>query len=313
MRTDLLLPAIMLLVASAYGCKKESETPLPPVGGGDPPSVVHCQGTGPHLVLKFKFDSTQVRLNNFGLPAVIPPGHAALSPRFKKMSAHYVEFAPTMFTALGAGKVLYHAAETNTGGGTAIDFAQGVRVGDGETFLCRPLSQLGPGSYEWLRVSLAYQEYDIDFRYTDPIWGVFDMSGRLASFIGYRTYVTSFLLNQQNVTVNANKDQGYWAFSILDPPVTTPVTTGQVPAGATTVPNPLFNTSPIPAGSCVVTGPFAEPLVVTGMETEDIVITVSLSTNKSFEWIDNGDGLYEPAAGDIVVDMGVRGMIPIVE
>jgi hypothetical protein len=64
-----------------------------------------------------------------------------------------------------------------------------------------------------------------------------------------------------------------------------------------------------------VTGAFAAPLVITGNETEDIVITVSLSTNNSFEWQDNGDGIFEPGppANDVVVDMGVRGMIPIVQ
>ena len=84
-------------------------------------------------------------------------------------------------------------------------------------------------------------------------------------------------------------------------------------AGATTVPNPIFDTSPIPAGSCVVTGAFDQPLVITGNETKDIVITVSLSTNNSFEWTDNGDGLFQPEVGDAVVDMGVRGMVPFVQ
>ena len=53
--------------------------------------------------------------------------------------------------------------------------------------------------------------------------------------------------------------------------------------------------------------------MITGNETEDIEIVVSLSTNQSFEWIDNGDGYFEPAAGDVVVDMGIRGLIPIVQ
>jgi len=93
---------------------------------------------------------------------------------------------------------------------------------------------------------------------------------------------------------------------------------GQPPAGATTVVNPLSGTSPIPAGSCLVTGEFFNtagsslaPLVITGSETSDIVITVSLSTNKSFEWKKvNGDGYYQPDAGEFPVDMGIRGMIP---
>jgi hypothetical protein len=52
-------------------------------------------------------------------------------------------------------------------------------------------------------------------------------------------------------------------------------------------------------------------LVITGNETEDIYVTLSLSTNNSFEWVDtNPDGKWEPIAGEQVVDMGLRGMIP---
>ncbi|MFZ1305700.1 MAG: hypothetical protein WAR80_07650, partial [Ferruginibacter sp.] len=77
-------------------------------------------------------------------------------------------------------------------------------------------------------------------------------------------------------------------------------------------PNPLFASSPIPAGSCLVTGQFATPLVVTGNETADINIIVSLSINKSFEWIDvDNNGTFDPNNGDAVIDMGIRGMIPI--
>ena len=78
--------------------------------------------------------------------------------------------------------------------------------------------------------------------------------------------------------------------------------------------NPIFNTSPIPAGSCVVTGAFQAPVTITGNETADVVITVSLSTNKSFEWTElDGDNKFEPVNGETVVDMGIRGMLPIVE
>ena len=46
----------------------------------------------------------------------------------------------------------------------------------------------------------------------------------------------------------------------------------------------------------------------------DVVITVSLSTNKSFEWTElDGDNKFEPVNGETVVDMGIRGMLPIVE
>ena len=73
--------------------------------------------------------------------------------------------------------------------------------------------------------------------------------------------------------------------------------------------------SPIPAGSCVVTAEFSgAPLTITGNETEDIVVIVKVSNNKSFEWTDtNGDGYYQPDRGDVPTDMGVRGIQPIVQ
>jgi hypothetical protein len=40
------------------------------------------------------------------------------------------------------------------------------------------------------------------------------------------------------------------------------------------------------------------------------VVTVSFSTNRSFEWRDpNGNRAFEPALGETLVDMGVRGMV----
>ena len=64
----------------------------------------------------------------------------------------------------------------------------------------------------------------------------------------------------------------------------------------------------------MVTGSFDTPFTITGKETTNITMVLSLSTNNSFEWYDkNGDGVYEPGAGDIPVDMGLRGLKPIIE
>ncbi len=257
----------------------------------------------PKLVFKFKFDSTQVRLDNLGNPSTIPANHGSQSPRFNNMSAHYIEMTQNQFTLPGGGAVLYHAPETMAGSANAIDFSQSNAVGNNQTFYSIPLKDVASGTYEWLRVSLAYQNYDIDLRYT---WsGInFDITGTLASFIGYNTYINNFQIKDSTLAVNGNKLQGFWAFETIYG-----VNQGQAPAGATTVPNPLFATSPIPQGSCLVTGSFETPLVITGNETEDIVVTVSLSTNNSFEWEENSTpGFFEPALGDVVVDMGIRGM-----
>ena len=257
----------------------------------------------PHLIVKFQFDPNQVRLNNLGQPATIPSGHAAQSPDFRKISAHYFELAPTAYTQLTEGTVLYHADETTQGGSVAIDFSKAVVVGEGEAFLRIPLSQVAQGNYEYVRVSLAYQEYNISIRNNGA-----DYQGKLASFVGYNNYITTHSIGNNSFPVNGNRLQGYWAFALNDFPY---ATSGQAPAGATTVPNPIAATSPIPSGSCVVTGKFAQNLIINGNETRDVVITLSLSSNNSFEWQEvTSDGKYEPSIGENVVDMGLRGLIP---
>jgi len=260
---------------------------------------------GPMLIFKFKFDPNQERLDAIGEPAVMPSGHAGQSPRFNGMSAHYIELSQGVFTQVGSGEVLYVGEETTAGGSKAISFDKETVVGDGETFFTIPLKDVAPGTYEYLRVSLAYQNFDVD------MFAVIPLTGTLASFVGYNTYINSFKVKDSTISVNGNRLQGYWAFETHGSPVPVDVQTGQAPG--TTVVNPLFATSPIPSGSCLATGQFATPFTITGDETEDVMITVSLSTNKSFEWAEtDGDGIWEPLDGEYAVDMGLRGLIPIV-
>jgi len=257
----------------------------------------------PNLVIKLKFDPNQERLGNLGEPVSVATGNAAQSPSINRMSANYIEFAPTATTALGAGEIIFEGNETTSGGAQAIDFQNAVFAGDNETFVTIPLSEIATGNYEWVRVSLAYQEGNIDLLANGQ-----DFTGTLASFVGYNSYITSLDLNGSSFDINANKPQGFWAFETLGF-----TSQGQAPEGATTVPNPLSSTSPIPAGSCVVTGEFENGLTVTGNETENIEVTLSFSINNSFEWTEiNVDGKYEPSAGEQVVDMGLRGLIPII-
>ena len=64
----------------------------------------------------------------------------------------------------------------------------------------------------------------------------------------------------------------------------------------------------------MVTGNFETPLVITGNETDDLVLDMSLSINKSFEWIDTNDnGLWDVDESESVVDMGLRGLVPSYE
>ncbi|MCW5909147.1 MAG: hypothetical protein KIS94_14880 [Chitinophagales bacterium] len=262
----------------------------------------------PKLRFKFVFDSTLPRLNNIGQPASIPSGNAAQTPQFNLLGAHFIELAPTAFTALGTGSVLYIGEETTQGGSKALVFDKQKLVANNGEFFTMPLKDVTPGTYEWLRVSLAYQNYDITYQALGSMW-----SGTIASFIGYNTYISKYKIKTQERTVNGNKAQGYWGFEVANFAQTYE---GQAPAGATTVPNPLFATAPIPNGSCVVTGPFptSNKLVISGNETKDITVVVKVSINQSFEWADpDGNGLFNPLDGDYVVDMGVRGIYPEVQ
>src|SRR5579863_7883455 len=85
---SLLAGAVLSIIAFA-GCKKTT------------------QPHRPQLVFKFVFDSTQARLNNFGLPDTMPSNHAGENPEMNVMSAHYIELAQTPTTLLGTGTIVY--------------------------------------------------------------------------------------------------------------------------------------------------------------------------------------------------------------
>lgn len=168
---------------------------------------------------------------------------------------------------------------------------------------------------------MTCQNYDIKFN-IGKIPGVGNLTqqkGTVASFVGFNTYITDVKPREQTLAVNDDKKQGFWAVETnLSAPYQAynKIYSGQAPAGATTVVNPLSGSSPIPAGSCVVTGKFTKPLVVTGKETEGLTVTLSFSVNQSFEWVDvNGNSQLDLYAdgqtvSEKITDMGLRGLIP---
>ena len=212
-----------------------------------------------YLILKFKFDPTQERLNDTGGIATIPAGNAALSPIFNGMSTHYVELASDSITPLGMGTILYKGSLKDS----AIDFSKSVIAANGETFLQIPLSSLKPGTYKWLRMSLAYQNYDVPYRMDTVVNGVSFNSnyiGTVASFIGYNTYIEDYMIKTKKVTVNGKRRQGYWGFETTVgsngyyfPAVTK---TGQAPDSATTVVIHWLETSLVQKGSGEVPATF---------------------------------------------------------
>ena len=92
---NVLITSLFLLIF--ISCKKDTVTTTPTP---TPTPVVSCPtcnfpdtvwtsaATGAKLIFKFKFDSTQVRLNAFGTPTTVAAGNGAQCPRFNGMSAH---------------------------------------------------------------------------------------------------------------------------------------------------------------------------------------------------------------------------------
>ncbi len=298
-----LLPAFALLAAT--GCKKDN-----------------ASTTDAKLQFKLKFDPAQERLNNIGLPESVPAGHAAQNPGFRKMSVHYIELAPGALTPLGSGAIVYKGAETTAGGANAVDFDKAAVMSEGELFAKINLKDVPPGTYEWVRTSVTFQDFDVKFNLKKIPGGLPDLADQsltVACFVGFNTYINAITPNQKTLTIGDDKKQGFF---VVETGFSAPydifndIKSGQAPEGATTVVNPLASTSPIPPGSCVVTGKLTKPLVITGDETGDRTVTLSYSINKSFEWIDdNGDGKLDFYADGVTpneqpVNMGLRGLIP---
>lgn len=298
--SNLLFTALGLsLCLGPLGCASDDD------GGGDGDGGDGDGGNGPRLIIVVDVDPTQVRLDNFGDPAPAPPmGHAATAPTFLSIATSSAELVPNETTLIGDGTALYDTPEKNGG----ADFSQ-IRVGMPRDELASiPLADIAPGTYPYLRMAVAYQRFVVPGHAT--FMGVpVTADVEVAAFVEDDTYIESYEIGDTSVTVNALKAQGYYgAWSMY-----TGVIEGQAPVGATTVPNPLDSTSPIPVESCVVTGIFDQPLEITGDEKNDIVLHISMSTNDSFEWVDdNADGKWQPF-DEAVVDMGLRGMVVTVQ
>ena len=161
---------------------------------------------------------------------------------------------------------------------------------------------------------MTYQNYDVIFnvRNIPALGDLNNQTGHVASFVGFNTYIREVKPKDRSLSVNANKRQGFW---VLDVPISAQLFSGEAPEGATTVVNPLFATSPILPGSCVVIGKLAKPLVIAGDEKKDVTVTLSFSINQSFEWVDaNGNGQLDfygdgVTSNERIVDMGLRGLL----
>ena len=279
--------------------------------------ISSCQETfepNKELNVLFAYDEEQERLDNLGNPSSIPDGHAAQSPGFRALGVFTIELAPDQFTLPGQGFTLFKSAETSAGGDMAIDFDE-LNTSANLTGVL-PIEEIPEGTYPYLRVSVAYQNYDIRYNLLNTTLGDFNNeTGTIASFLGYNTFINSVTPWEIPLEVNDDKLQGFWAFEtrFAEPfSALNQVYSGQAPEGATTVVNPLAGIADIPPGSCIITGEFDTPLEVSG-DMSGLTLRLNFSINDSFEWVDengNGEWDFDLAAGTVeqVVDMGLRGL-----
>ncbi len=259
------------------------------------------QENTPSLIFKFKFDPQQARFNEFGQPEVIKRGHAGQHPEINQIASSYIELLPDTHTRFGEGEKLYVAPEVTVNGRKAIDFQSLELVKPEEVAFRIPLSQIKRGTYQWLRVAIAYQNFNIKLNFND-----LETDGTIAAFTAHNNYITNFPVKEQVLQIQGVKRQGFWACETF-------YSVNQGHCSKTTVPNPIHNTSPIPNHSPVITGQFSSVLEINGHEKEDITVIVSLSTNNSFEWKDdNHNGIWEPSLDETPLDLGIRGLEAII-
>src|SRR5690554_2691930 len=144
--------AFVLSITVHFSCKKNEPEPTPQ------------KKSEPKLIFGMKMNPNQQRVDAFGQPAIAPEGHGHQVPKFNGIAVHYIELSPNSYTQVGDGEVVYYGEETTAGGSSAIDFDKIKTVADGEEVFSIPLSKVAPKDYNYARVSVAYQNYDVDFR-----------------------------------------------------------------------------------------------------------------------------------------------------
>ncbi len=278
----------------------------------------------PTLNITFVMDSSADRLDNLGNLVTLPDGNAGQHPDFETLGLHFIGLYPDKFTPYDGGSIAYLSPTTTEGGSEAIDFEKQLFLTEANNIYSVPLNEINSGTYEYFRGSIGYQQYKIIYNlagaaqlnesWPEDLSDDVNIEGTVASFLGFNNYIENYTIENQTIEVNSNKLQGYFGLESAGEVAGiqfNEVTEGDAPQ--TTVPNPIDETSPVPEGSCVVTGRFPQALVIPEKPTEDINIQVVISINNSFEWEDdNNNGKYEPLLGEKVVDMGTRGVFPIV-
>jgi hypothetical protein len=274
-----------------------------------------------HFIVKF--DPLQERLNANGTVAPVLAGRATQTPSMNQIGVECLEVAANNSTPVGKGVSIFQVAPKANSGEIMTQFDQLKMVKDGEIIASVPMKQLGVGKFEYVRLAVAYQNFDVLFSMQEvPFAGNFtDERGTFAVFLSKSNFIGSHTVASKTERVDGSKPQGYWVFETKFPSAYATLNrlfSGKVPDSTLTFVNPLHQTAPLPAGSNFITGRFDTPLSITGQENQDITVTLTLSTNKSFEW---DESIYKNGKWDSnaqantgtpsverIVDVGFKGL-----
>jgi hypothetical protein len=244
------------------------------------------------VYFKIKFDPLQERLNNQGLSIGIGAGNAAQTPAINSIGIDGLEILKNAFSKVGEGSLLFSSPKTSAAGTPATDYSKLIIAKDGDIFLSIPVRDIVPGKYEWLRASVACQNFDLQINMINiPFVGNLpDERAAFTGFLGANNYITKYKIWEKDDVVNGNKGRGYWCletkFNIAFNSLNT-IYRGQMIDKNITFVNPISQSSPSTTGSADVVGRFETPLSITGAESEDITVFITLSTNNMFEWEEN--------------------------
>jgi hypothetical protein len=274
-----------------------------------------------HFVIKF--DPLQERLSANGMSTPIPAGRAVQTPNMNQIGVESLELVANNTTPVGKGLSVFQAAPRVNGSDVLTDFDQLKKVGDGATIVSIPFKKLAVGKYEYVRLAVAYQNFDILFSIQEvPFAGNFtDERGTFAVFLGKSNFIGSHTIASKSEKIDGVKPQGYWVFETKFPSAYVSLNrlfSGKVPDSTLTFVNPLYQTAALPVGSNFITARFDTPLSITGQENQDVTVVLTLSTNKSFEWDEsilknnkwdsNAQANTGQPSVERAVDVGFRGM-----
>jgi len=249
------------------------------------------------LNFSFKFDSLQDRLDNSGMLSSIPGNHRALSPKNPGFRIGYIELLSDPSTPAGYGVRIFGTGQVSNSFDTGYPCCQGV-IDENENFSTPYLALQDPTTFNWMRIYFTYTHFDIDYKINGSPYET-----SVSGFLAEKSLTYYFEIRDSVYSEYSTKINGEWYLEADTPGY------GVVLHGSafTASPNILYNTVPTPSNSCVVTCAIDPPLFFDHPDNK--TITISLSTNKSFEWIENSDpDFFEPFNGDTIYDFGIRGI-----